>query len=124
MMNTHQRLQLATRNARRQLHGATDADNARRILRVLRQPDFHMVNARHVAVRLPAIVRAEAQAARAAAWDLELDNGAKEAAREWSRLLQKSDVLFGWADQCGFESTQRDALAALDRLFTEREKVA
>ena len=123
-MNSHQRLHIATRDARRQLHGGTHAENARRILRLMRQPDFRGIHPRHLVIVLPHIVRAEAEAAKSAAWDLNLDGKNVEVDKTWRTLMQKADVLFGWATQCTFESTQRDALTALDRLISQLEKVA
>lgn len=120
-MNTRPtNLRVATRNARRLLHGCTDQANARRIVRLMRHPDAGMVHARHLAAMLPSIVRAEAESVRAAAFELDLDGTDRITEKEWRTYLQKADTLFGWADQCAFESTQRDALAALEKLMTEK----
>lgn len=105
--------------ARRELYNCTDAGNAQRLARLLesRGPDAGMVYARHLVARLPSIVRAEAQQARAAAADI--DPRTKELERAYCRLVQQAATLDGWAAQCAFDSTQDDALLCLERKMRE-----
>ena len=114
-MISNERNTLSALRARRELHGATTEANAARLARLIRGPDAGMVRARHLAARLPSLVRAEAQEARAAAMDIDPRKPATE--KEWGRLMQKAETLEGWARQCEFNSVQDDALALLERAF-------
>jgi len=82
-----------------------------------RGPDAGMVYARHLVARLPSIVRVEAAEARAAAGDMDLST--KNGEKAYTALMFKAQTLTEFACQCAYESTQDDALNALERLMRE-----
>jgi hypothetical protein len=95
--------------AQREKHGATNAANAARLIRFLKEfheqegDDAPLPNLQRIKDFLPRLVRAEAEEALAVAYRVKND-------AEFRALMEKANVLRAWAEQCRFESTQEAAL--------------
>ena len=123
-MNTTPARLRAAKISRQALHDATAAANAMRLYRLVEPhgPDIGLVFARHLAVKLPSLVRTEAQEAMAAA--LDIDPRDRDSGRQWSVLIERAHALNKWAVQCEMPSTQIEALSRLRKILAAEEAKA
>ena len=108
-----------SRRELREFHGATHGENAVRLLALSlgRDPMARAVIARQTVRRLPSLVLAEAQQARAAAEGLNRVTCTPDEERDYRDYIERAEVLERWSRDCEFPPVQEEALVMVARLL-------
>jgi hypothetical protein len=97
--------------AKREYYGATDAENAERVMRLIAQhgPAVTWVQVRRMVESLPQIVAA------AFALGADIDPCGRASQLDYAEAMERGCVLESWARECELPSTQAEAMELIRR---------